>query len=575
MPGSVASKLAPSALGLGLLLVVTSPPGALALDSSDSGPPACQQKRATEFLTEGMRLQSDLETEDALVSYEKCLKLEPDCVPCRYEKGWSFWKLGRWEEVIQTWEGVLKLEPDHALVLQFIGTARENLALLRQKKIPPAFRSNVELATKSKPEDGPVSLIFSARRQSYDPHPDNPLDKYDPEIHSPKSVRFSRDGKKVYVNSLEAARTVIYDAFGFTKTGSIHHWFTEKDAGLFDHTKIFGYRFPKSVETPDVFSGKPVELELTHNGKFLWVPYYRRSYDANGTLPSAVAIIDTTKDEIVRVMGTGPISKYVKASPRGNWLAISHWGDNTVGLIDIHGNDPKKFKRAAWLTVEKRLPLKGVGGDRDKFCGFCVRGLAFTPDERYLFVSRMKGGGVAVFDLKGFPARRPRYLGSLFGILPGPRDLETTRDGAYLYMSCNASGFVARVPISAMVEALANAGASREHFGAKGDKRVEVKRQDLGARVAYVGLGARSIRLSPDEQHLFVAVNQTSELVVVDTANMKAEARIPVDSYPVGLDLSPDGGQLWVTSQGRSAKGGNSVGVFQVRYRNEEVVHRK
>jgi YVTN family beta-propeller protein len=90
-----------------------------------------------------------------------------------------------------------------------------------------------------------------------------------------------------------------------------------------------------------------------------------------------------------------------------------------------------------------------------------------------------------------------------------------------------------------------------------------------------VGLGARSIRLSPDERHVFVAVNQTSEIVVVDTVNMKAEARIPVDSYPVGLDLSPDGGQLWVTSQGRSAKGGNSVGVFQVRYRNEEVVHRK
>jgi DNA-binding beta-propeller fold protein YncE len=526
----------------------------------------CKAPAASEQLTSGMRLQSELETEQARDAYENCLKLEPGCAACRYELGWSFWKLGEWENVIKTWEEVLKIEPDHPLVAQYLPTARENLALLRQKKIPPAFRSNVELATVSKPEDGPVSLIFSSRRQSYDPHPTHPLDHYDPEIASPKSVRFSQDGKKVYVNSLEAGRTVIYDAFGFTKTGSIRHKFDEDSSALFDRSRVFGYRFPKTVKKPNEFFGKPVELELTHGGRYLWAPYYRRSFDSLGTMPSAVAIIDTQTDKIVRVMGTGPISKYVKASPKGNWLAISHWGDNTVGLIDIRGNDPAKFKRMALLTVEKKMPLEGVKGDRDKECGFCVRGLAFTPDEHYLFVSRMKGGGVAVFDLSGFPAKRPRYLGSLFGILPGPRDLEMSRDGSELYMSCNASGFVARVPVEGMIEALKTAEPPL--------KRVEIKRKELGTRVAYVGLGARSIRLSPDEKHLFVAVNQTSEIVAVDTAAMKAEARIPVDSYPVGLDLSPDGGQLWVTSQGRSAKGGNSVGVFQVRYRNSEVIKR-
>jgi DNA-binding beta-propeller fold protein YncE len=562
MPGFTATEIA---IGLLACLAAFSPSSAHA-SGADAGPPLCSKKEATELLTQGMQQQSELETEAAMASYARCLKKEPGCVACRYEIGWSFWKLGRWEEVIKTWEDVLKLEPDHALVAQFLPTAKENLALLRQKKIPPAFRSSVELATKSKPEDGPVSMILSARRQSYDPHPENPLDKYDPEIHSPKSVRFSQDGKKVYVNSLEAGRTVVYDAFGFTKTGSIKHKFAEEDSALFDASRIFNYRFPKKVKKPNVFLGKPVELELTHNGKYLWAPYYRRSFDENGTLPSAVAVIDTKTDEIVRVMGTGPISKYVKASPKGNWLAISHWGDNTVGLIDIRGDEPKKFKRAALLVVEKRLPLTGLGGDRDKFCGFCVRGLAFTPDERYLFVSRMKGGGVAIFDLAGFPAKKPKYLGSLFGILPGPRDLEITHDGTELYMSCNASGFVARVPTAAMVEAVSAAVPP--------ERRVEVNRKELGVRVAYVGLGARSIRLSPDERHLFVAVNQTSELVAVDTKSMKAEARIPVDSYPVGLDLSPDGGQLWVTSQGRSAKGGNSVGVFQVRYRNDEVIKR-
>ncbi|HUP56994.1 MAG TPA: peptidoglycan-binding protein, partial [Bdellovibrionota bacterium] len=389
---------------------------------------------------------------------------------------------------------------------------------------------------------------------------------YDPEIHSPKSVRFSADGKRVYVNSLEAARTVIYDAMGFKKVGSIRHRFGAEDSGLFDRARIYNYRFPSTVKKPNVFSGKPVELETSHGGRYLWAPYYRRSFDENGTMPSAVAIIEASTNKIIRVMGTGPISKYVKASPKGSWLAVSHWGDNTVGLIDIRGDDPSKFKRASLLVVEKRLPLEGVEGDRDKLCGFCVRGLAFTPDERYLFVSRMKGGGLAVFDLAPTGARKkPKYLGSVFGILPGPRDLEIAKDGQQLFLSCNASGFVARIPIEGLIASLARNEAP--------DKRVEINRKALGVKVAYVGLGARSIRLSPDEKHLFVAVNQTSELVAVDTRTMKAEARIPVDSYPVGLDISPDGLQLWVTSQGRSAKGGNSVGVFQIRYRTDEVVH--
>ncbi|MBK7961862.1 MAG: hypothetical protein IPK04_12095 [Bdellovibrionales bacterium] len=65
----------------------------------------------------------------------------------------------------------------------------------------------------------------------------------------------------------------------------------------------------------------------------------------------------------------------------------------------------------------------------------------------------------------------------------------------------------------------------------------------------------------------------TKEVVqVYDTTSMKRVAAIPVDSYPVGLALSPDGTQIWVTSQGRGLKGGNSVGIFQVEYKLKENV---
>jgi DNA-binding beta-propeller fold protein YncE len=159
-------------------------------------------------------------------------------------------------------------------------------------------------------------------------------------------------------------------------------------------------------------------------------------------------------------------------------------------------------------------------------------------------------------------------MGTLFGIVPGPRDSVIASDGS-LFLSCNASGVVARVPWKNLVEKLETIPKDTPY-----EKRsLRVKPKDVGAQIVYVGLGARSLRLSHDESTLFVTVNKTSELVGVDTKTMTMAARIPVDSYPVGLDLSPDDSQVWVTSQGYSARGGNSVGIFQARYKKAEVVH--
>jgi len=47
---------------------------------------------------------------------------------------------------------------------------------------------------------------------------------------------------------------------------------------------------------------------------------------------------------------------------------------------------------------------------------------------------------------------------------------------------------------------------------------------------------------------------------------MKKIASIPMDSYPVGLDISPNAKRVYVTSQGRSGHGGNSVNVLKIDY---------
>ncbi|HEY8280468.1 MAG TPA: hypothetical protein VIH99_12640 [Bdellovibrionota bacterium] len=529
----------------------------------------CNEQKAQDFLEQGMALQSELESESALEKYRSCLAAEPGCLACTYESGWSYWKLGLWQNVVDAWEKVLAKNPDDSEVQQFLPTARENLALVKVKKMPATFVTGVKLGRRSSPADSPLSLFFLSRRQSYNRDPESPMDIYDADIQSPKSVHFAPDGKKVYVNSLEGGRTVIYDPLGAEKLGLIRHKFTADSAPLFleGRQAPWGYSFARGVSKPNEFFGRPVEIEHTHKGKYLWIPYYRRSFDANGALPSALAIVDTVLSQIVRVMAVGPIAKYVKRSNTGRWLAVSHWGDNTVGLIDVRGDKPEAFRHDQLLVVEKQVPAKEMKGDRDKNCGYCVRGLAFSEDDRYLFVTRMKGGGIAVFRLDPSGKEKPSYLGTIFGLVPGPRDLEISSTGL-LYASCNASGVVARIPWQKLVDALGAIPESTPY-----EKRsLKVASSALGAEKIYVGIGARSLRLSKDEKTLFVTVNQSSELVGLDAKAMQISSRIPVDSYPVGLELSPDGTEVWVTSQGRSAKGGNSVGIFQVRYKNQEVV---
>jgi DNA-binding beta-propeller fold protein YncE len=80
-----------------------------------------------------------------------------------------------------------------------------------------------------------------------------------------------------------------------------------------------------------------------------------------------------------------------------------------------------------------------------------------------------------------------------------------------------------------------------------------------------VGTGARTIELNGDGSLLFTAVNHSAEVVVIDPDSMKILTRVRTDAYAVGLDVSPDGSQVWVTSQGRKDEGGgNSVCVFSV-----------
>lgn len=514
--------------------------------------PVCAAEEATAALHEGMRLQRARESDRALAAYRRCLAAEPGCVPCVYEMGWSHAAKRGWRDAARLWERVLEMQPGHEEATLWLPRARKRARSGSTNDIEPI---RVPLGTRSLPSDAPVSLVLVARFRNWPLEDPGEEDRADPQVFSPKAVRFSPDGEKAWVNSLEGYRTLVYDPRTRERIGSIRHAFDEGDALRFiGPAAPFDYAVPDppGVAGANRFLGKPVEIGLSHGGRFLWIPYYRRSWDRWGAAPSAVAVVNAATDTIVRVIPTGPIPKYVAASPDGKRVAVVHWGDNTVGLLDTSSGDPAAFRYVAHLVVEERLPLDGLAGvDRDRECGFCLRGAVFTSDGTRLLVARMGGGGIAGFDVAS-----GRYLGTVLGMKPTPRHLVLSPDGRVLYVGSNLAGFVSRIPVATVLSALEEAGG----------KRVRIR----GFREAEVGSGTRTIELSPDGRFVFAAVHGDAEIAVVETASMRVVARVRTDAYPVGLDVASDGGEIWVTAQGQDGVGGNSVSVYAVRGRGSE-----
>ena len=393
-----------------------------------------------------------------------------------------------------------------------------------------------------------IEVTFIGRKSNY---PGAPKSSIDSDIVSPKSVNVHPTNKKYYVNSLEGGKTAVYDLLTGEKIKVISHRINEQHAGLWAPESGF-FKFKYARKNKNHFMGKPVESVFSHNGRYLWVPYYRRSYDINAQDPSAMAVIDTETDAIVRIFETGPLPKMVAVSPDQTRIAVTHWGNNTVGMLDISSSNPLDWKYVAKFVVDRELKLnfsRTQKVDRDKNSGYCLRGTVFTPDGKYLLVGCMGGGGgIAVIDVQA-----NRYLGRVMGSMSSLRHL-IIKNG-YLFASINSAGYVQRIPLDTFI-------AKAQTMNGQSCKQVTLKEW----KSCKVPAGARTIEITPNGKFIFVACNFGSALAVVNAETMKLVGTLPADSYPVGLDISRDGRYVMTTSQGRSGYGGNSVNIFEIKY---------
>lgn len=401
------------------------------------------------------------------------------------------------------------------------------------------------LGDSEKSDDGLFTITLVSKKQYYDTSDTLTLDR---DIRSPKSVNVHPDGSKYYVNSLEGARTVVYEVGTNKKLKVINHKFNKANATLWSEPSGL-FEFTHYTTSLNSFYGKPVESTFSHEGRYLWVPYYRRSYDINAQDPSAVAVIDTEVDSIIRLMETGPLPKMIAVSPDNRYVAITHWGDNTVGLIDISGESPSEWHYVSCVEVGKKLTLDfdlETPVNRDVNSGLCLRGTAFTPDSQYLLVGCMGGrGGVAVIDVASFT-----YLGTVYGMKSNLRHLVIRND--YLYLSINKSGYVQRASLDGFLDAVSSMKSRKARY--------------TEWENCKVGAGARTIDITPDGRYIVAACNLGSCLDVIDALTMKKVVTIHTDPYPVGLVISKDGNYVYTTSQGRSKEGGNCLDIFKIEY---------
>ena len=391
-----------------------------------------------------------------------------------------------------------------------------------------------------------MTVELVGRRQSYNLRAKDA----DPDIQSPKSIHVHPSGEKYYVNSLEGGKTVVYSMATQEKLATVSHKIGKEHEALWAPSSGL-FKYNHTYKNPDLFTGKPVESAFSHDGRYLWIPYYRRSFDINAQEPSAMAVIDCSADTLVRLFETGPLPKMIACSPDGKKMAVTHWGDNTVGIVDIASEDPADWHFTDLYIVDYQLKLNfstTTKVDRDNNSGYCLRGTVFTPDGRYLLVGCMSGGGgIAVIDLEN-----GKYLGRLMGMMPNLRHLVIS--GGYLYASINRAGYVQRIPMKAILDTIEQLDG----------KTVTVD----GWASCKVPAGARTIALSPDGKYIYVACHGGNCLAVVSVDSFRLIGTVGADSYPVGLDVSKDGRFVFTTSQnipGQAA--GNAVNIFQVTYK--------
>jgi YVTN family beta-propeller protein len=316
---------------------------------------------------------------------------------------------------------------------------------------------------------------------------------------APKSVEISPDGRYAAVMNLEGMD------FWLISTTTLD--FIKK--AQFFKTPAPGWDY-KARQPINSYAQKPVECDFSENGRLLWISLHNAEaivlYDTTETFVPAeqtpherLRITDFTNKKtyetrVVRIK-TGKTPKVIKVTPNGKYALVANWHSSSVSVVDT-----KQY------TVIKNIRLGGK-------TGYIPRGIVISADSTKAYVANMGGGTISVIDLATL---------EVIDDIPAtinPRHIVLSKDQRTLYISDNILGKILAY-----------------------DMITKKTRREVP-----VGRMARTIALSPDEKYIFGVSHEEGKLLVVDTTSFEIIYKKDFP-FPMGVAVTPDGKQLWVTS---------------------------
>jgi YVTN family beta-propeller protein len=316
---------------------------------------------------------------------------------------------------------------------------------------------------------------------------------------APKSVEISPDGSYAAIMNLEGMD------FWLISTATLE---IIKKAQFFK-TPAQGWDY-KNRAPVQSYAQKPVECAFSENGRLLWISLHNAEgitvYDTEEILVppdqapyERLRITDfvnkkSYETKIVKIK-TGKTPKIVRVTPDGRYALVANWHSSSVSVVDT-----QQYKTIKDIRL---------GGNK----GYIPRGIAISSDSQKAYVANMGGGTISVIDLTAL---------EVIDDIPAtanPRHIILSKDQRTMYISDNILGKILAFDLIA--------------------KKT--------MREVSVGKMARTIAISPDERYLFGVSHDEGKLVVVDTASFEIKYKKDFP-FPMGLAVTPDGKQLWVTS---------------------------
>jgi len=301
---------------------------------------------------------------------------------------------------------------------------------------------------------------------------------------SPKSI--SNNGRNLFFaqNMMYNHTVTVYDsAFNLVST-------------IDDNVKPAEFGFKKIEGT---VNGAPVESVATKDGKYMWVSNYNMSgsgfsnpgcdtcygssYDE-----SFVYKINTRNYKIENIVKVGSVPKFLNITPDQKKLIVSNWSGGNVSIVDLETE--KEVKRV--------------------YVGPAPRGIACDTASMYAYVAVMGCNKIVKIDLNTYETT------TIASCIRNPRHLCIAKN--YLYASLNGEQSVCRINLL-----------------------------DMSMKKIVIGKAPRSMVLSSVKNKLFVDCYEDAQIAIVDLADFKVEGILKTNTYPIGICLSNDSKQIWVS----------------------------